>query len=89
MALDGVIAMIDNSTKVIPGHGFLSNREELMAYRDMLSAVYDRILSLVKEGKTIEDVLAAKPTADFDKDFNKQMPAEGLVRIIFNDIAKQ
>jgi cyclase len=88
-ALDNVIDMIDEDTKVIPGHGPLSNREELKAYRDMLSTVRDRIARYVEEGKSIEEVLQSKPTADFDERFSKQMPAEAFVRIVFNDISKE
>ena len=40
--------------------------EDLVAYRDMLTTVRDRIAALVREGKTLEEVVAAKPTAEFD-----------------------
>lgn len=86
-ALDKVIGMIDENTKVIPGHGSLSNRKELQAYRDMISTVRDRISGYVEEGKTVEEVLESKPTADFDERFSKQMPAEAFVRIVYDDIA--
>jgi glyoxylase-like metal-dependent hydrolase (beta-lactamase superfamily II) len=86
-ALDKVLNMIDDDTKVIPGHGPLSNRKELQAYRNMLSTVRDRIAEHVEEGKTLEEVLEAKPTADFDEQFSKQMPAEAFVKIVFNDIS--
>lgn len=87
-ALDKVIGMIDENTKVIPGHGPLSNRAELQAYRGMLSTVRDRITRYVEEGKAIEEVLESKPTADFDEKFSKQMPAEAFVRIVFKDISE-
>ena len=87
-ALDKVIDMIDENTKVIPGHGLLSNRVELKAYRDMLHTVRDRISRHVEEGKTLEEILELKPTADFDDTFNKMMPAELFVKIVFNDISK-
>ena len=87
-ALDKVIDNIDNNTKVIPGHGPLSSRAELRAYRDMVSTVRDRIFHHVEQGKTIEEVLAAKPTADYDKNYSKQMPMEAFVRIVFDDLSK-
>jgi glyoxylase-like metal-dependent hydrolase (beta-lactamase superfamily II) len=86
-ALDKVLEKIDENTKVIPGHGPLTNRKELQAYRNMLSTVRDRISRYVEQGKTLEEVLALKPTADFDEKFSKQMPAELFVRIVFNDFA--
>jgi glyoxylase-like metal-dependent hydrolase (beta-lactamase superfamily II) len=73
-AADKIAAMIDAETKVIPAHGPLSGREGVLAYRNMLAAVRDRIAKLIQEGKTIEQVLAAKPTADFDKTMAPDIP---------------
>jgi glyoxylase-like metal-dependent hydrolase (beta-lactamase superfamily II) len=88
-AAERIIGMIDENTKIIPGHGPLSNREELTKYRDMLATVRDRIKSQIKEGKTLEEVLASKPTADFDKEEIKAIPPEMFVKIIYNDLAKK
>ena len=64
--VDEVLNRIDDSTKVIPGHGPLGNKADLKAYRDMLAAVHERITELIKAGKTIDEIVAAKPSADFD-----------------------
>jgi len=88
-AAERIIGMIDKNTKIIPGHGPLSNREELTKYRDMLVTLRDRIKSQIKEGKTLEEVLASKPTADFDKVQAKAIPPEMFVKIIYNDLAKK
>jgi glyoxylase-like metal-dependent hydrolase (beta-lactamase superfamily II) len=88
-ALDKVIGKIDDNTKVIPGHGPLSNLAELRSYRSMMVTVRDRISRYVVEGKTIEEVLESKPTADFDDLFSKQMPAEAFVRIVYDDISNK
>ena len=63
---DAVLERIYDGTKIIPGHGPLGNKTDLKAYRDMLAAVYERMTKLIKEGKNIDDIVAAKPTADFD-----------------------
>ena len=84
-AADTILKIIDANTKLIPGHGPLTNREGLQKFRDMLAAVRDRIAKLVKEGKTLEEVLASKPTADFDKDRKAGMPSDLLVKIIYGD----
>jgi len=63
---DELLDRIDDNTKVIPGHGQLGNKTELKAYRDMLAAVHERMANLIKEGKNIDEILAAKPTADYD-----------------------
>ncbi len=65
-AADRVLAMADEKTRIVPGHGPLATRAELAAYRDMLVAVRDRIAKLKAAGKTREEIIAAKPTADFD-----------------------
>ncbi len=64
--LNAVIALAGPSTKIIPGHGATVDRAAIAAHRDMIIAVRDRVAALVKEGKTPEQVLAAKPTADYD-----------------------
>ncbi len=88
-AAEKIIGMIDENTKIIPGHGALSDREGLMKYRDMLVTLRDRVKSQIEEGKTLEEVLASKPTADFDKTQARAMPPDVFVRIIYNDLAKK
>lgn len=65
-AVSALIKKIDADTRVIPGHGALSNQIELIEYRNMLQAVYKKVIVLKKSGKTVEEVVAAKPSADFD-----------------------
>ena len=65
-AADRILAAADASTKIIPGHGPLATKADVKAYRDMLAASRDAILPLVKAGKTLDEVKAAKPTAALD-----------------------
>jgi cyclase len=65
-AVDHVLPLLDDQSKVIPGHGALSNKAELKAYRDMLSAIAPRFKKAIKQGKTIDQIKALKLTADFD-----------------------
>ena len=88
-AAERIISMIDENTKIIPGHGPLSNREELKKYRDMLVTIRDRIKKQIKEGKTLEEVIASKPTADFDKEQSRAIPPEMFVKIVYNDLVKK
>jgi cyclase len=87
-AADTIFKMIDANTKLIPGHGPLTNREGLQKFRDMLATIRDRIAKLIQEGKTLEEVLASKPTSDFDKDRKAGMPPDLLVKIIYGDLKK-
>ena len=53
-------------TVVVPGHGYLSDEHEVVEYRDMVVIVRDRIRALVRTGATLDQVKAARPTADYD-----------------------
>jgi glyoxylase-like metal-dependent hydrolase (beta-lactamase superfamily II) len=65
-ALGMAVAISGPNTKVVPGHGPVSTRADVIAHRDMLAAVRDRISALVKQGKSEDEVVAAHPTASFD-----------------------
>lgn len=65
-SVSALIKKIDANTRVIPGHGALSNQSDLVEYRNMLQAVYNRVEAFKSAGKTLEEVVAEKPTADFD-----------------------
>ena len=56
----------ESGTIVVPGHGYVSDEHEVVEYRDMVVIVRDRIQALVKSGATLEQVKAARPTADYD-----------------------
>jgi len=64
--IDTAIKLCDANTKVVPGHGAIVDRNGLMAHRDMIIAIRDKIAPMVSQGKTLDEVMAAKPTADFD-----------------------
>jgi glyoxylase-like metal-dependent hydrolase (beta-lactamase superfamily II) len=65
-AAERVLAIADERTRIIPGHGPVATRADLQAYRDMLAAVRDRVKPLVQAGRTLEQIAATKPTAEFD-----------------------
>jgi glyoxylase-like metal-dependent hydrolase (beta-lactamase superfamily II) len=67
--VDAILARIDDKTRIIPGHGPLSDKAGLVAYRTMLATVMERVAALKTAGKTRDQVIAAKPTADFDADW--------------------
>ena len=53
-------------TLIVPGHGYLSDEHEVVEYRDMVVIVRDRVRSMIKSGATLEQVKAARVTADYD-----------------------
>lgn len=51
---------------VIPAHGYLSDEWVVTEYRDMIAIVRDRVQAMINKGATLEQVIAARPTADYD-----------------------
>ena len=86
-AADRALALIRNDTRVIPGHGALSTRAELQEYRRVVVTVRDRVRALVQQGKSLADVAATKPTAEFDAVWGKGfINADAFVDRVFNDM---
>ncbi len=88
-AAERIIGMIDKDTKIIPGHGPLSNLEEMKKYHDMMVTIRDRIKKQIEEGKTLEEVIASKPTAEFDKDPMPAVQPDMFVTIVYNDLSRK
>jgi cyclase len=61
------LGLADDQTRIIPGHGPLSNRAELQAYHDFLAKARDNVQALVDQGLDLEQAIAAKPTAEWDE----------------------
>jgi len=72
-SIDGVIrtvkhilGMVNRQTKIIPGHGKLGDKKALQGYLEMLTTVRSRMQKLIDEGKTLEEIIALTPNADYD-----------------------
>ena len=59
----------DGGTMIIPGHGRISDEYDVAEYRDMIAIIRDRVQSMIDAGATVEQVKAARPTADYDTRF--------------------
>jgi cyclase len=64
--LDATMKLAGPDTKLIPGHGTLIKRDDILPYRDMIFEVREKVLQMIGQGKTVQDVLAAKLTASYD-----------------------
>ena len=53
-------------TLIVPGHGYLADEHEVVEYRDMVAIVRDRVRAMIKSGATLDQVKAARVTADYD-----------------------
>ncbi len=81
------IALADSQTKIVPGHGELGTLDELKQYNHMLSTVAARVEKLKHQGKTLSEILATRPTAEFDVVYGKgAMKGEAIVYFAYQTV---
>lgn len=85
-ALGITIGMAGPKTKIIPGHGPMVDRAAVIAHRDMILAIREKVNALVQEGKTVDEVLAAKPTSDYDNIPNASTTSERFIRQLYAEL---
>jgi len=64
--LDATMKSADANTMLVPGHGTLIKRDDIIPYRDMILAVQQKVQQMITQGKSLQEVLAAKVTAPYD-----------------------
>ncbi len=93
--LDGLDRMLEiavpaylqeGGTYVIPGHGRVGDEADILTFRDMLFIVRARIADLVKQGKTLAQVQAAKPALDYDLRYGNEKASADFVASIYTDL---
>ena len=85
-----ILDRIDDDTQVIPGHGRLSDQSELRAYHDMLRAVRDRVRAMAEEGRSLDEVLAADPSAAYDAEYGQGfIDPERFVTLIYRSLTTE
>ena len=65
-SLQSIISMINNDTKVVAGHSGISNQTKVKDYVGMLIDVRSVISNMIKEGKTLDEIIQSKPTSQYD-----------------------
>jgi cyclase len=88
-AVDAYIKMSNDDTKIVPGHGSLAKKADLIAWREMLVTSRDRVRQLFDEGQSEQQVLAERPLADLDKKWaaNDQQ-AQNWLRMVYNSFKR-
>ena len=86
---EATLAAINEDTVVIPGHGSVTDYQTLERYVVMIRTVRDRIQMMIDAGKTLEEVSAAKPTADFDAVHGPESASLGFVNRVYTDLSRQ
>lgn len=83
------VARTTDHTIVIPGHGAVGTRSQLVEFRDMLVTVRNNVAALQQQGKTLDEIIAAKPTAAFDAKWgNFVFNGEQFTRMVYAGLAR-
>ena len=81
----------EDGTLIVPGEGRISDEYDVVVYRDMVTVIRDRVQEMVKKGSTLEQVLAARPSRDYDTLFTpaagRSTPAQ-FVEAIYRTLPK-
>src|SRR5207253_5090971 len=87
-AADAYLKLTNAKSRIVPGHGPIADKAALTEYRAMLVTARDRMDKLVKEGKSEQDVIAAKPFADLDKKWAPtELASTNFVRVVWHSLA--
>jgi len=81
----------EGGTLVVPGHGRLCDEADVVEYRDMVTIIRDRVQDLIKQGKTLEQVKAAKPSRDYDTQYASEgsfVTPDAFVEAVFRSLKK-
>jgi cyclase len=86
-ATDAFLSLANNDTKVVPGHGPLTDKAGMATYRDMLVTAQDRITKLIADGKSLDEAVVANPLADIGAKIgaNEEQNAN-FVRVIYRSL---
>lgn len=88
-ALDDIIKICNANTIIISGHGDPSNQQGLEDYRNMLVESRSKISRLIKEGKSVDEVIAADPTKDLYKGGKSWIPVNLFVATVYEDLSRK
>ena len=88
-AIDAVLAVIDDKTRVVPGHGRVGSKADLVAYRQMIVTIRDRVAAMLDDGQTLEAVLAANPSREFDPDWaSDRVGPQDWVTMVYQSLVR-
>jgi len=80
----------DGGTLVIPGHGRLCDESDVVEYRDMLTIVRDRVQDLIKKGRTLEQVKAARPARDYETEYASDFESvDQFVETVYRSLSEK
>ena len=86
-AAERILALANDETRIVPGHGPVCGRADVVAARTFLVAIRDRIQALIARGQTVEQVVAANPLQDLFTGTPSVSPAR-WARLVYEDLAR-
>jgi cyclase len=85
--IEKIISIIDNETKIIPGHGLLSNLGELQDYLIMLKDIRQQVLTMVNNGATLNEIIKSDITSKYDNLYSDSfINSEDFLGFVYNDV---
>jgi glyoxylase-like metal-dependent hydrolase (beta-lactamase superfamily II) len=82
------LKLTNAKSRIVPGHGPIADKAALGEYRTMLVTARDRMAKLVKDGKSEDDVVAAKPFADLDAKWAPaELASQNFIRVVYHSLA--
>ena len=87
-AVETILKLAGDKTKIIPGHGDLTDKAGIENYQKMLSTIFESVSEMVADNKTLEQIIASKPTADFDVQFNGFISNEAFLGFLYRDLTE-
>lgn len=87
-ALERIIALADDQTSIIPGHGNMTDRANLQQIHTMLASIFDGVKQMVADGKSLEQIQVAKLTQDYDSQFSTFISGDAFVGFIYGELTE-
>ena len=87
--IDRVLALVNDRTTIVPGHGAVSTRAGLQRYRDMLLTVGGRVSASVERGAALAQVLAERPAREWEASMGSERRAGHFVRLVYYGAARK
>ncbi|MGL5839200.1 MAG: MBL fold metallo-hydrolase [Sphingorhabdus sp.] len=87
-AADKVLAIANDQTKIIPGHGAMATKADLQNHRNMIAATIAKVEAGIKEGKTLEQIKAMRPADGYGVKADGFITADAFVEVVYNTLKK-
>lgn len=85
-AADKVLAIANDQTKIIPGHGAIATKADLQNHRNMIAGTIAKVEAGIKAGKTLEQIKAEKPADGYGVKADGFIKADAFVETVYNNL---